>query len=416
MHGLVGVLGDLAGVGGIQQEVPGALKALALGLSIAVEDGSQLLPGDGGVGGEGGVGGAVDGADLRGPGHGIGVPGVGAHVREGGNLGCGGLSLQTPDHGDHHGPGSGAVGGEFVIAHAVHDVVPQGPVDAVVIPGVSLGVGELADGAVVVLGADVVLAGEGGNAFLGHGAQAVAAADFNAVPESLECQVLAQVRFLDGIGAGGGALNGGHVVDLAALLVGGDGVIVPLVGQALGVLRLDISDDLGTGDVVLLAVHADGAELGGMLLGLGLGGLALHPGVDDVCRGRRQFLKGDEAVLGLRSLGPVGVGALGGDGILLALHGFHLHISGAPHSQLRSLGLALRRPGGDKEPGGQGQEHDQGHAASSQVCQIHCLYSFRFYQQLSGPVRGGRDALSKQPRTPAGSPSKSPGSPGPSAP
>ena len=174
-------------------------------------------------------------------------------------------------------------------------------------------------------------------------------------------------------------------MDLAALLVGGDGVIVPLVGQALGVLRLDISDDLGAGDVVLLAVNADGAELSGVLLGLRLGGLTLHPGIDHIGGGRCQVFKGDEAVLRLRGLGPVGVGPLGGDGVLLPLHGSHLHIGGAPHGQLRGFRLALRRPGGDKEPGGQGQEHDQGHAAPFQVGQFHCL--FLLSEDLSAALR-----------------------------
>ena len=46
-HGLVGPLGNLCPVGVVQQEHPGAGKALALGLGVAVEDRGELLAGNG---------------------------------------------------------------------------------------------------------------------------------------------------------------------------------------------------------------------------------------------------------------------------------------------------------------------------------------------------------------------------------
>lgn len=68
-------------------DVAAQVETLLFG--IAIEDGGQLLPGDGGLGAEGAVGDAGDNAVVRSPGHGIGIVHVAVHVGEGAASGRG---------------------------------------------------------------------------------------------------------------------------------------------------------------------------------------------------------------------------------------------------------------------------------------------------------------------------------------
>ena len=118
----------------------------AVGPGIAVEDGSQLLPGDEIIGGEGGVRGAVDDAVEVGPHHGAVVVGPHVQVLKVGGDGHGGAPHRPVEDGDQLGPGHVAAGGEGVLPCAVDQAEVVGKVHRVGGPGAHGGlvhIGEL---------------------------------------------------------------------------------------------------------------------------------------------------------------------------------------------------------------------------------------------------------------------------------
>ena len=88
---------------------------------VTPEHGGQLLPGDLAVRGEGGGAGTLDDPFLLGPGHSLGVPGVGGYVGEGDVAGNRWLPGHAVEDGGHHGTGHGGVGRECGLTGALHD-------------------------------------------------------------------------------------------------------------------------------------------------------------------------------------------------------------------------------------------------------------------------------------------------------
>src|SRR5699024_2064627 len=133
--------GGLSAIGeGGQVALGGHIVALAL--SIAVQNGSQLLAGYGVVGGKHSVAVALDDALGGSPVHSVGVPHAALHVGEGqGGVGLR-LALQPPQDGDHHGTVGGHEGGEGGGGGTVHQLVVVDVLHGLIEPVVGLHVGE----------------------------------------------------------------------------------------------------------------------------------------------------------------------------------------------------------------------------------------------------------------------------------
>ena len=140
-QGLLGIGADGAGIHKAGQVGPLADVVTLVG-RIPVQDHRQLLPGDVVPGGKLGVADAVDDAVLGGPGHGVGVPGAGFHIREPAVPAGRRLAGQAVEDGHQLGPGGLAVGGEQAHPHPVHEAVLIGVGHCVIEP-IALGhVGE----------------------------------------------------------------------------------------------------------------------------------------------------------------------------------------------------------------------------------------------------------------------------------
>ena len=142
---------------GVGVEADGFVDIIALVVGVALQDGGQLLYGDGSVGAEGLLAVALDDAFFGGPFHGVGVPGVRIHIAEGAVVADPRLILQAVEGGDDHGAAEVAVGGELLVAHAVHQAFLHAIVDGVMVPQVQVQVGEVVGGAGLVAGALVVI-------------------------------------------------------------------------------------------------------------------------------------------------------------------------------------------------------------------------------------------------------------------
>ena len=159
VHGDLRIAADLVPVCCAVQAVSvGHHIPLALILGETVEEGSHLLPGQGGVGREGVGCGAGGDTVFCGPEDSIRVPAIHRHIPEGILGGDFRLASQTVEGGGHHGPGQLGIGQEL-ITRTLHQAV-QGHIgdgDAEPVSGQHIRVG---DGADAVLGLAVVLGGD----------------------------------------------------------------------------------------------------------------------------------------------------------------------------------------------------------------------------------------------------------------
>lgn len=121
-----------------------------------------MLAGDGSIGGEGAIGKPIDNAVGAGPDHGLFIPGAGNHVPEGGAAAGSGLSGQTVEDRDHHGPAGAAVGIEAVGADALHQAVAHRVIDPFVIPKRGIHILEGSGGALGTAVTALVGTGRGG--------------------------------------------------------------------------------------------------------------------------------------------------------------------------------------------------------------------------------------------------------------